>query len=265
MMTNTDTEVSYSLPENRVSSFEAMLKQLESQSSSMGIRSYGISLSSMEEVFIKASRSQNQDSSTSNASNLTAGNMKPTNASGIRLLRNQAIAFILKKAKSVQRSPILWGIHFLLPSIVIVSTILSEGSSEAKSQLPALPLTLSNYSDPLTMVENRGETEGYFDSYKGVIQEKGYKVEIENIVSKSLEMTKEKPTKFNRRYVIGASFESINGTPVIGNWFNAFFKHSQPLSLIYAQTAVLRRIANCLDCNFEFTNEPFPFSIEHVV
>nr|CAI5836254.1 unnamed protein product [Callosobruchus analis] len=53
MMTNTDTEVSYSLPQNRVSSFEAMLKQLETQSSNIGVRSYGISLSTMEEVFIK--------------------------------------------------------------------------------------------------------------------------------------------------------------------------------------------------------------------
>ncbi|VEN56470.1 unnamed protein product, partial [Callosobruchus maculatus] len=52
MTSNSDSEVTYTLPENRVSSFEAMLKQLESQSSSIGVQSYGISLSTMEDVFM---------------------------------------------------------------------------------------------------------------------------------------------------------------------------------------------------------------------
>nr|CAI5865549.1 unnamed protein product [Callosobruchus analis] len=53
LTSSSESEVTYTLPENRVSSFEAMLKQLESQSGSIGVQSYGISLSTMEEVFMK--------------------------------------------------------------------------------------------------------------------------------------------------------------------------------------------------------------------
>lgn len=41
------------LSENYLSNFEDMLRDLEANTSSLGIRNYGISLTTLEEVFMK--------------------------------------------------------------------------------------------------------------------------------------------------------------------------------------------------------------------
>lgn len=51
--TNVGSELSYILPENKSSVFEMMLGDLEQKSNNLGINSYGISLTTMEEVFMK--------------------------------------------------------------------------------------------------------------------------------------------------------------------------------------------------------------------
>ena len=47
------SELTYLLAENQSSVFEEMLQDLEQQSDKLGIRSYGISLTTLEEVFMK--------------------------------------------------------------------------------------------------------------------------------------------------------------------------------------------------------------------
>jgi ATP-binding cassette, subfamily A (ABC1), member 3 len=51
--TNIGTELSYHLPEDKVSLFEQMLEDIEKNIKSLGILSYGVSLSTMENVFVK--------------------------------------------------------------------------------------------------------------------------------------------------------------------------------------------------------------------
>lgn len=50
---NVGYELAYLLPENQSASFENMLQELEEKSVLLGIRSYGISLTTLEEVFMK--------------------------------------------------------------------------------------------------------------------------------------------------------------------------------------------------------------------
>lgn len=47
------SELTYSLGEEQCHLFENMLKDLEDNSQRLGIRSYGISLTTLEEVFMK--------------------------------------------------------------------------------------------------------------------------------------------------------------------------------------------------------------------
>lgn len=53
MRSNVGNELSYSLAASDSNRFEKMLSDLEQNMSSLGIASYGISLSSMEQVFFK--------------------------------------------------------------------------------------------------------------------------------------------------------------------------------------------------------------------
>lgn len=50
---NVGTELSYSLDEKHLPSFEAMLKDLEINGNELRINSFGISLTTLEEVFLK--------------------------------------------------------------------------------------------------------------------------------------------------------------------------------------------------------------------
>lgn len=51
--TDVGTELSYLLDENNVSVFQSMLQELENNSQPLDIESYGISLTTLEEVFLK--------------------------------------------------------------------------------------------------------------------------------------------------------------------------------------------------------------------
>lgn len=53
METNAGSELTYILPESNVWNFENMLGALEKHQERLGIESYGISIASMEEVFMK--------------------------------------------------------------------------------------------------------------------------------------------------------------------------------------------------------------------
>jgi ATP-binding cassette subfamily A (ABC1) protein 3 len=50
---NIGSELSYLLSESQSSVFEAMLSKLEENKNSLGLLSYGVSLTTMEEVFMK--------------------------------------------------------------------------------------------------------------------------------------------------------------------------------------------------------------------
>jgi len=51
--TKIGTELSYHLPEDKVAIFEEMLGEIEQNIKKLGILSYGVSLSTMENVFVK--------------------------------------------------------------------------------------------------------------------------------------------------------------------------------------------------------------------
>lgn len=50
---NVGSELTYLLAENQATVFQSMLEDLEEKSISLGIRSYGVSLTTLEEVFMK--------------------------------------------------------------------------------------------------------------------------------------------------------------------------------------------------------------------
>lgn len=53
MESNVGSELSYLLNEDQSPQFEAMLRDLENNGESLGVRSFGISLTTLEEVFMK--------------------------------------------------------------------------------------------------------------------------------------------------------------------------------------------------------------------
>ena len=53
MLGNVGAELSYILPNDKVSAFAAMFTELETKKDELGILGYGASVTTMEEVFMK--------------------------------------------------------------------------------------------------------------------------------------------------------------------------------------------------------------------
>ena len=53
METSAGSEVSYSLPHEKSQQFEKLFSEIETKKQKLGIDSYGVSITTMEEVFLK--------------------------------------------------------------------------------------------------------------------------------------------------------------------------------------------------------------------
>nr|CAI5846713.1 unnamed protein product [Callosobruchus analis] len=251
LRSSTESEISYLLPETRVAVFEAMLQQLESQSRNLNVQSYGISLTTLEEVFIRQ------------YNNLP----KPTYTSGLRLTASQCLAMYLKRYTSMKRSWVLWLIHFFLPTAFVV-LIMLPSKIIGITDLPPMPLTLNKYEAPITLVEKDNDLGENYQSYKRSLQQEGYKIEDESIVEEMLRLTRVSPNIVRKRYIVGASFNwSEMSTldlhrmwPTINVWFNNDPYHSPAVALGVALNAVFQKNTNCSVCSIQFINHPFPFS-----
>ncbi|CAH1974734.1 unnamed protein product [Acanthoscelides obtectus] len=270
--TNTDSELTYLLPENRVNVFEAMLTQLEGESSNLGVQSYGISLTTLEDVFMKVGADHTQELNNHQDLSLEDDSLpKPIYTSGIRLIKNQCSAMFLKKYKAIQRSWMLWIIHLCLPPLFVI-LIMAPSRIIGINDLPAMPLTLDKYHDPVTLVESGDDLGGYYDSFKKLIQWKNHNVTDGAIISDMIRLTRDTPNLVYKHYIVGASFNSnviqvpkynvIMKWPTINVWFNNDPYHSPATALSLALSAVFRKIKSCSDCDIQFTNDPFPFSDE---
>lgn len=175
------TELSYQLPETRVSIFEQMFTDLESQGETLHLGGYGVSLTTLEEVFLKVgsdSINLNTGGTTNNSlSNGVVANgngysgfdyEKSINASstvstvsdtvpllhGLRLRQNQWLAMLKKKLIYWSRNWIMFFLQNLIPILFVVISVLVARSMAKLNTLPSLEITLRTYDKTVTMVEN---------------------------------------------------------------------------------------------------------------
>lgn len=172
------TELSYQLPENKVSIFEQMFSDLEDHRVELHLEGYGVSLTTLEEVFLKiGSDSFSLDGTTSNSisNGITAnGNgysgfdsEKSINASstastisdtapllhGLRLKQNQWYAMLKKKLIYWSRNWVMYFLQNLIPITFVVISVLVVRSMEKLNSLPPLEITLRTYEKTVTVLE----------------------------------------------------------------------------------------------------------------
>ncbi|CAG9855955.1 unnamed protein product [Phyllotreta striolata] len=281
---NVGSELTYLLVDQQVSVFEPMLSQLESDSERLGIRSYGISLTTLEEVFMKVGADHGQEelynaadttvlaNGTTHNGNISAiGNttgsvsMSPTYSDGPTLLGNQILAMLMKKTVSTFRSWILLLIQIAMPTLFLIIAFVVNRSHKYTGNLPAMPLTLNKFENPITLMEKTDSNLAPY--YIKVLHDYGHPVKtVTNMTKTMLEVTAEHPIAVRRRYLVGASFETANISilpyplPNVTAWFNNDPYHTPGISLAFVLNGVYRKIGDCADCTIDFTNEPLPYS-----
>ncbi|CAG9816334.1 unnamed protein product [Phaedon cochleariae] len=282
---NIGSELTYLLTENQSSKFEPMLQQLEKDSERLGVRSYGISLTSLEEVFMKVGADHGQEEMYNDVpmengfmnEKYTSGkglgdggtmdvSMSPNYTGGMELIANQFFALLLKKTVSTLRSWILLIVQVGMPTLFLIITIVVMRNNNRTGNLPAMPLDLSKFAQPATLVDvNESNDFGNLsDYYDQVIREQGNSVDlIKNITDEMLKLTNDVPNTVRRRYIIGASFEKSQlGLPQVTAWFNNDPYHSPAIALSMALNAVYKKYTECTDCSIRFANDPLPYTTD---
>ncbi|KAJ8951645.1 hypothetical protein NQ318_012316 [Aromia moschata] len=280
---NVGTELTYLLAENQSPLFEPMLRDLEKNSSRIGVRNYGISLTTLEEVFMKVGADHGQeeiyndlpatngvhDQRIHNNHDLNADaniiEVKKSFTGGWGLLINQFMAMLLKKIVSNMRSWILLCIQILMPVLFLIITFLIERIYKDIGDLPAMPLSLDKFDNPVTLREKINDNFNYADDYKKILTDKGHLVEdADNMTQTMIELSGRVPITVRRHYIAGASFDigTMFGVevPNITAWFNNDPYHSPGITLGLVLKAIYRKLLSCPNCELEFTNYPMPYT-----
>lgn len=160
-----ETEISYQLPEDQVHLFQHLFADLERNERFLNLNSYGVSLTTMEEIFLKIGKDSVQDRSTdlkptsyNNASeviSITENHFNDTLLlTGTALLCSQVVAMFKKRALCWLRS---WNIflYYNIIALIILAPTFFQGLSLSKSEngLPPLDITLDAYQKPIAVVQ----------------------------------------------------------------------------------------------------------------
>lgn len=169
------SELSYALPDEYVGKFEKMFQRLEEKQEFLNLISFGVSLTTLEEVFLKVGSDSNFDTNgfTQHNGELN-GNYKsnrdssstielPTIESssdggsptlrGLRLRINQWIAMFKKRFYCWIRSWVLFLLQNLIPVMFIVISVFIVRMMAENTALPKLDISLDRYDKTVSMLE----------------------------------------------------------------------------------------------------------------
>lgn len=164
------SELAYELPEEYVDRFQDMFVKLEEKQGSLKLGSFGVSLTTLEEVFLKVGSDSdfakpgnitNELKASNNAQN---GNHRLTDVElanqdivptvwGLTLRQNQWIAMFKKRYYCWIRSWIMFFLQNLVPIVFIVVSVFVVRMMQDNFILPPLEMTLARYDKTVTMIQ----------------------------------------------------------------------------------------------------------------
>lgn len=158
--TDIGAELSYHLPDDDTSFFERMFADLENRMESLQLSSFGVSLTTLEDVFHKVNIGAVVNGVQENGLNGTFVPSESPNANtvllrGFTLILNQWIALFKKKYYYWKRN---WIIYAILNVLVVASMVYSAvtyGSSGMDDSVASLPITLTRYAKSVTILDNK--------------------------------------------------------------------------------------------------------------
>lgn len=269
--TDIGTELSYVLKQEYLHTFQNLLAELEENTHKYGISSYGITLSTLEEVFMSLG-SDNIDEELDHSNDNTlplngfinhiseSANDTHTSVSGKLLVINQIKAMFLKKYLSYIRA---WKISLLqttLSMFYIIVIVIIVRSFPNNVVLPPLNISFGSYDKTITVLETNNTEASVANSYIELFTELAPSNKLvtisssfsEYILNKSIENIK----AVDNTYMVGATVDETENN--FTAWFNNKAYHTAPLSLNLIYNAILRTF--CSNCSLEVINKPLPYS-----
>ncbi|XP_035906185.1 ATP-binding cassette sub-family A member 3-like [Anopheles stephensi] len=261
--TDIGSELSFVLKEDYIDVFQRLLEDIEQQMTSCGITSYGISLTTMEEVFLKAGSDSFDETGThTNGAVVETGSTEYALdrlhlLTGKELLLNQIQAQLLKKYLSTIRAWIPLVMMFVIPIFFVGMTFIITRSISAGKDLPALEITMDSYEKAITVLESTNGDPQRVEAFQNMFAARELITITEDMTEYVVRKSIEDIATVNTRYFVGATIAA--GSSYVG-WFNNKAYHTAPLALNLIYNAILQ--AQCTECRLHVVNKPLPYRLD---
>uniref|UniRef100_A0A8C1V5P3 ATP binding cassette subfamily A member 3 n=1 Tax=Cyprinus carpio TaxID=7962 RepID=A0A8C1V5P3_CYPCA len=258
-------ELSYILPKESTSRFELLFAELEMNRDELGIASYGASVTTMEEVFLRYLTTNNEESlkilCAVTCSHRLVGTMISEDGSniklntGTRLYMQQFYAMFLKRALYSWRNWKVMVAQFLVPLVFTVLALVVARTLPGSQITPLLRLALKHYGPthvPVAVDVNAGPlATALAEIYTAQLPSQNYV--LYNAVREG--------GAFNEHCVVGATFRSRSrkNTEVIG-YFNNQGYHTPATALMLVDNALYKLLAGP-NASIQTGNYPMPRNI----
>ncbi|XP_075973502.1 ATP binding cassette subfamily A member 3 [Anticarsia gemmatalis] len=289
--TNIGSELTYILPNDNVSKFPEMLKEFEAKKESLHVSSYGLSVTSLEEVFMKAG-AEDTEAASAKQNNHTAAerpyadtavvpmacnanhlmdNEPIQKVRGFKLLKNHIKAMFLKLAYNSMTNKLTALIQFVTPIINITISVIISRSWKFLSQLPPLTLSLeSGFPTTQTLLSQDGLADGSIEAktmnaYKSYFKSSTYPhmaltdIGTSDLGKFYLKLSDSDLQRVRYEVLTGATFGSRNITA----WYSNYGYHDSAISLAMVNNAILGALSP--GSTLRIINHPLPYSIENLV
>ncbi|ETE64856.1 ATP-binding cassette sub-family A member 3, partial [Ophiophagus hannah] len=274
---NVGAELSFILPKESTHKFEALFTELELRREELGIASYGASVTTMEEVFLRVGKlvdssmdiqatqlpalqyqherrsndwATDDSSSMSGVTNLTddSGALITEDCSNIKLNTGQFYAMFMKRAVYSWRNWKMVAAQFLVPLIFTAFALISAKTFPGPQDSPLLKLTLNPYGQttvPFSVSQGSSLGERLAAQYRDVVgaQRQEPLEVVGNLEEYLISRASEEAGAFNEYHIAAASFQETSDQIDVTALFNNQAFHSPATALLLVDNALLRLIA----------------------
>ncbi|XP_037937487.1 ATP-binding cassette sub-family A member 3-like [Teleopsis dalmanni] len=268
------TELSYQLPDSFSAVFEDMFAALEQNSNQLNLNGYGVSITSMEEVFMKVGAEENYDISGDhqlmNINAVAAITDKKFSQNKSNITFNQWHAMLFKKILYTYRNKILFAVQNLIPILFLVTTILFLRSQGTFSEMKPMNIGISQYPVSTTILETVGNIESnsleavIASAYKFIATSISDNHSFDTTGTKTfpefiMELGQDIQVRVNSRYLAAAT---ISKGRIIA-WLNNQPLHTAPLTLNMVHNAMAHALIGP-GSSISVINAPLPYTAETI-
>uniref|UniRef100_A0A8C9EWQ7 ATP binding cassette subfamily A member 3 n=1 Tax=Pavo cristatus TaxID=9049 RepID=A0A8C9EWQ7_PAVCR len=278
MESNAGAELSFILPKESTHRFEALFTELELKREELGIASYGASVTTMEEVFLRwgAGRAgwerglglrsgwwEEQCACGEELGPPSQGHIKLN--TGFYLCCQQFYAMFMKRAMYSWRNWKMVAAQFLVPLIFTAFALIVAKTFPGPRDSSMLRLTLEPYGQtivPFSVPTTSGLPQRLAEQYVELLGAQHQSpLEVPGGLEEYLiSRASEEGGAFNEHYIAAASFEGAGNRTVVTALFNNQAYHSPATALMLADNAVFRLLMGP-NASITVTNYPQPRNI----
>uniref|UniRef100_A0A8D0GV65 ABC transporter domain-containing protein n=1 Tax=Sphenodon punctatus TaxID=8508 RepID=A0A8D0GV65_SPHPU len=283
MESNAGAELSFILPKESTHRFEALFTELELRREELGIASYGASVTTMEEVFLRVGKlvdssmdiqaiqlpalqyqherrsndwAMDDSSSLSGMTDMTddSGALITEDCSNIKLNTEfylccqQFYAMFMKRAVYSWRNWKMVAAQFLVPLIFTAFALVVAKTFPGPRDSSLLRLTLDPYGQttvPFSVSEGSRLSQRLAEQYAELLdaQRQGPLEVLGDLEEYLISRAAEEGGAFNEHYIAAASFEEAKNRTLITALFNNQAYHASATALMLADNALFKLLA----------------------